>query len=59
MKALGLLAGDGCGRWVPGPDVAEWSGQCSEGGNCEPELHEDCQPPDYHCSKCGRYTGAA
>jgi hypothetical protein len=32
---------------------------CSEGGECDPELNNDCQPPDYHCSKCGAYMGAA
>lgn len=39
--------------------LAPIAGGCSEGGQCDPELSADCQPPDYHCSKCGRYMGPA
>ena len=35
------------------------AGKCREGGDCEEEYSPDCQPPDYHCKKCGRYMRAA
>jgi hypothetical protein len=34
-------------------------GACSQGGDHDPQKSEDCQPPDYHCSKCGQYLGPA
>lgn len=45
-----------CARAVAGTPQ---DSKCSQGGDCDPELSDDCQPPDYHCSKCGRYMGAA
>jgi len=35
------------------------SGGCGKGGECEPVLSEDYEPPDHHCSKCGRYMRLA
>lgn len=51
---------DGADTVISGP-VPEHitSGACREGGACDPQLNTECQPPDYHCSKCGRYMGPA
>jgi len=38
--------------------VPTLAGNCPKGGDHDPQLH-DCQPPDYHCSKCGQYLGPA
>lgn len=40
---------------VPSP----MAGTCSQGGDHDSQLSPNCQPPDYHCSKCGMYLGPA
>ena len=46
-------------NWLLEQAPAPAGGACSEGGDHEEELNEDCEPPDYHCRKCGAYLRPA